>query len=668
VVDNNTGSNCNDNGSGSDFEFTVTLENIGDLAATNVTITDVFPDQMVISSITSSAGTPLESFGTIDWILEDVGIGASETMTVTASFIEAGTYENCVEVKTVLPANDPDDSNDTDCAMVTITGLNLPSVEKAFSPEYARAGIPIRLILKLINNESDAIALTQDMVDVLPSSPGQMVIAPNPNIASILPGIIADAGASQLVVPSGTVLQPGLNTITVDVVAPVNGDYTNLIMAGDLMTTACGNPADALAEVNFSDDNVIAPMITKTFSNDMMSVGQTTTLTVTIENRNPENFTLMADFVDEMPSGLSVTGTPSSSCGGASTFGMADRVGLTAGTVIAGNSTCTLEVEVEAISPGSQCNRIVFNALGVLVDLAGGAVPTSNEDIAEACVEVVNDPVFDLALRKTLASSQSQSVAVGTTVNYEITIFNQGTEEALDVQITDYFPTDLTLVDDSNWEMSGTTAILETPISSILPGASVTIPIQFTIDANFAGESIVNFAEISSVANTTPDKDSSPDNDPDNDKGGLVNSTSDDVIFGDATRIGGEPLDANGLTDEDDADPAIVFIVLACSLDIAGTPSDCVADDGNYYSLSGTLTMTEPPSSGSIMISIDGVVVETITSFDSPQNYTISNLSSDGLSHTVVAYFSDDETCSSTFDYIDTLYIWRDGWFRVCRC
>jgi len=206
-------------------------------------------------------------------------------MTVSAFFIEAGSYQNCVEVQTVFPANDSDSSNDTDCATVTVTGVNLPRVEKAFSPEYARANVPIRLTLKLYNIEAGPIALTQDLIDELPSSPGQMVIADSPNLTTGITGVMAEAGASQLVIPEGAVLQPGLNTVTVDVIAPVNGDYVNIIMPEDLLTTACGNANTARAEVFMSDDNVIAPMLTKTFSNDMLSVGQSTMLTVTIENK-----------------------------------------------------------------------------------------------------------------------------------------------------------------------------------------------------------------------------------------------------------------------------------------------------------------------------------------------------------------------------------------------
>jgi len=650
-VNVNNGSNCEANGSGTSFVFTVTAENIGDLDATDVTVLDVFPDEMVIESITSSSGTILEGYSTISWVLPTLAINGSETMTVTASFVLPGTYDNCVEVANVLPDSDPDDSNDNDCASVTVTGVNLPTLEKAFSPEFARPNIPVRLILKIFNNEVSPIALTEDLVDILPDSPGQMVIANAPNLSSAIPGIVAIAGASQIVVPSGTVLQSGLNLIQVDVVGPTTGDYVNLIAAGDLKTTSCSNVIPARAEVNMSDENVIGPMLTKSFSNDMLALGQKSTLTLTIENRNPESITLVSDFVDEMPEGLMVTGTPTSTCGGSSTFGEVDRVGLLAGTVISGNSECVIEVEVEAISAGSHCNRIPFNAVIVEVDLAGGSVMTANEDVAEACVEITNDPIFDLALRKTLSANQSSEVGVGTVVSYDITVFNQGTEEAIDVQITDYVSTDMTLVDDNVWEMSGGNAVLETAIPSILPGASITIPIQLTINESFEGESITNIAEISSVGNTTLDKDSTPDNMRENDKGGLVMSASDDVIFGDATMPGGAPLDENGLTDEDDADPAIVFIVLTCSMDVTATPGACINDDGNYYSLSGTVTFEEPPTTGTIMISVDGTVVETLDEYTSPQTFTIDGLASDGAMHTVTAVFSDDEACTASFDY-----------------
>nr|HMQ63260.1 DUF11 domain-containing protein [Flavilitoribacter sp.] len=267
-----------------EFVFTVTVENIGDLTAKDINIKDDFPDEMAITDASATIGTVLMSFGTIDWRIDQLAPSAQATMTITGRFLQPGSFQNCAFVTEVSPANDPNTANNTSCADVTVTGAMVPTIQKSFSPEFAQPNVPVRLQLKIFNNEPNPIALTQDLVDELPDTPGQMVIAPTPALASSLPGIVAAPGATQILVPSGTVLRPGLNTISVDVIAPVSGDYVNLIQAGDLQTTACSNPTGARAEVFMSTENVIAPMVSKAFSADVIATGQTATLTIKIEN------------------------------------------------------------------------------------------------------------------------------------------------------------------------------------------------------------------------------------------------------------------------------------------------------------------------------------------------------------------------------------------------
>ena len=307
VVDNDSGENCPNE---TEFTFTITVNNIGDLAANDVVIRDVFPDDeiMVITSASATDGTILEGFGTLDWTIPLIAPAGQATMTISAKVLVPGSYQNCASVASVFPSNDPDANNDMDCVDFTVTGSMLPTIEKAFTPEFVQPNVPFKLQIKIFNNEPNPIALTQDLIDVLPSTPGQMVIADDPGLATNLAGVVADPGATQLVVPSGTVLQAGLNTIAVEVQVPTVGDYTNIIPAGDLQTTACGNPVQALAEVNSSLDNVIAPLVTKAFDADVINTGQNVGLTITVENRNGLDFTLTEDFVDEMPPDLMVVG------------------------------------------------------------------------------------------------------------------------------------------------------------------------------------------------------------------------------------------------------------------------------------------------------------------------------------------------------------------------
>ena len=161
--------------------------------------------------------------------------------------------------------------------------------------------------------------------------------------------------------------------------------------------------------------------------------------------------------------------------------------------------------------------------------------------------------VFDLALTKAYTSFTDNDgngiISTGDDVLFTITVYNQGTLDAYDVQISEYIPQGL-LLNDAAWEDTDNDGIanLVTAIDDItVAEVSEQVTVQFTVDPTFQGTSITNVAEISFATNTddsginTNDIDSSADN------------TNDDIQGGDGT-IDNE----NG--DEDDHDPEVITI------------------------------------------------------------------------------------------------------------
>ncbi len=154
---------------------------------------------------------------------------------------------------------------------------------------------------------------------------------------------------------------------------------------------------------------------------------------------------------------------------------------------------------------------------------------------------------FDLALRKQLASGQPSTVAPGDTVEFVITVFNQGTEAASNIQVHDTLPDGLTLAD-ASWTSVPTNAAQRVITGPLAAGASTAISLFATVDSDATGE-LINTAEIA-LANDSSgqpgnDIDSDPDTDPNND-GPVV----DDAID-------------NSGGDEDDADSASVTVQIA---------------------------------------------------------------------------------------------------------
>ncbi len=142
-----------------------------------------------------------------------------------------------------------------------------------------------------------------------------------------------------------------------------------------------------------------------------------------------------------------------------------------------------------------------------------------DDEDPEEIVVVVN--VFDLALIKTVASPGPFSP--GQDVVYTITVFNQGTIDAVNIGVTDFLPTGLALsVNDTNgWAVGAGNTLTNVIPGPIVAGASASVNLILTIDPTFAGSSLVNNAEISSDngddIDSTPGDNSQPNDFPDND-------------------------------------------------------------------------------------------------------------------------------------------------------
>ena len=551
----------------SDFVWTLTLTNEGTMTATNIQVADKMPLELIFVSSNAASGTTYNPIS--GWQIPSLAANASVTLTITTKATKAGSFINCAWVNTAFPLNDPDSTpgneptlneDDDDCATITVTGPNVPTITKEFSPSSAKPGTPVRLTLKINNNETTPITLTSTFVDNLPSSPAQMTVAANPNVSvNNATPVIAAAGSNLIFIPNGTSLPPGLTQIQVDVTVPAEGIYCNVLVPGALQTSSCSTIDTTEACIEFKNAYIAAPLLKKAFAPAMVQTNQNSTLTITIENRNSTPITLGQDFKDELPAGLVLAGVATGTCTTISTFSSTNEVGLTSGSTVA-PGTCTIIVPVTSATAGDYCNTIPMNAMIGEVSNGTIMVMTGNEDIAEACLKVVPNPIFDLALRKTLAPGQDSIVTLGATVNYKIRLFNQGTVDATNIQVTDYIPTGMSLPTSTQWTAAAGKATLITPLPLLKAGRDTTLSISLTVENTATGD-LINRSEISAATGGT-DIDSTPDDNPANDAGGKERSPSDDSIYGNGT---GNPSEVSALSDEDDADPAVVKVGVVCS-------------------------------------------------------------------------------------------------------
>jgi len=194
----------------------------------------------------------------------------------------------------------------------------------------------------------------------------------------------------------------------------------------------CGFPPDTAPAQLFrlsGSGQGIAPSVQKSFAPANLAVDASSTLTLTLGNANTTVATLSADLVDTFPGNLVVAAAPNAatSCGG-SVVATAGANSLTlgaAGSTIPANGTCTVTVDVVALTAGSYVNTIPAGALQT--DAGGNTTPASATLTATGTG--VNDPVIavtpnPLAFALTAGTSEMQDLTVtnngGGTLAYQI--------------------------------------------------------------------------------------------------------------------------------------------------------------------------------------------------------------------------------------------------------
>ena len=174
-------------------------------------------------------------------------------------------------------------------------------------------------------------------------------------------------------------------------------------------------------------------------------------------------------------------------------------------------------------------------------------------------VTVTVTSCYDLALNKTLFDNSPYRP--GDNAVFAITVFNQGSVDAFNVTVEDYFPSCLTYVSSafggyigSNQPTVTDNATNGFELDRLVAGESVQINVTFTIAATCAETSLVNNAEITGGSSTNGgqpanDADSTPGDDADSDP---------------------DPEDNNisNMTGGDDFDPAMLTI---CQTGCTGT-------------------------------------------------------------------------------------------------
>jgi len=406
---------------GQQFTYTIIVNNYGPDAATGVTLTDPLPANACLNAIAISPqiGHYTYTGNTIQWIIANLPVNSSATLTATVSALAAGELVNTSTV--IGNETDPNPTNNNATEIVTVTGSATPSADLALwkesSPTTLTIGTSFTYVLSAINNgpsEADGVFVT----DPLP--PG---LIPQSAISS--KGVCTIIGNS-IVCQIGTLTPNERVSISINVKPLATGTFQNSasIASNNLIPdpNPGNNTASAITQVIPATDLVI----TKTTSPETVFLGEMLTYTIEVTNHGPSDATSVL-VTDSLPISVELLSIIASQGTGCTPIGNNEYL-CSLGTIPSG-AAATITILVKPKTPGCIINTAVVSSSTSELD------PCNNR--ASICTLVKLDNGADLTITKTHCPNQ---VTVCTPVTYTLTVTNLGPSPATGVVVVDQLP------------------------------------------------------------------------------------------------------------------------------------------------------------------------------------------------------------------------------------
>ncbi len=421
--------------------------------------------------------------------------------TIPANELSSFTFDPD-EVPSVTPV--PITNTTPASATLNVIGVQPPSLSKSFAPNTVFVGATSTLTVTIRNNDTKNPLTETTLTDTLPTSGNGDVELANPVNASLSgcgsgtltdgSGGALDPGDTSIRLNNGTIAANSTCVIAVDVTSLVQGAYTNTIPAGP------GGPGSIQTREGVTNASLAsAPLkvqaftLTKAFAPTSIAVGDTSVVTISIQNHAAFDYTDAA-LDDVLPAGLEFASggaipAPATTCETLlnpatvtieTTTNTDDTIRLTDGTLPAG-TTCTIAATVSALmnaTEGIKTNTIPAGDLSTFQGATNHAPASANLDVQ------------GLSIAKEFLPT---TFAAGGTGTLTITISNPSQSTPFTgVSVTDTLPTggngDIYLANPVNPTLngcgSGTLEDAGGGVGSLGPGDRDLVLVNGTIAAN----------------------------------------------------------------------------------------------------------------------------------------------------------------------------------------
>jgi uncharacterized repeat protein (TIGR01451 family) len=393
---------------GDTVTFTVTVNNHGPDAATNVVVNDLLPAGLQFVSATPSQGPYNATTGV--WAVGTVVANVPQTLQIQALVLGPAAQTNVAMVGH-SDQFDPNPDNNTGTATETPAQADL-LMSKSVSNPTPNVGDTITFTVTLTNKGPDT-ATGVTVLDALPAGLTFLTATPSQGSYSSLTGLWT----------VGTVATTTMPTLHIQARVDSPNRLTNVATisnADQFDPDTTNNSASAVETPQAAD-----LAITKQVSNPHPNPGDTITFTVTLTNHGPANASGV-QVTDLVPAGLNlVMATPSQ--GTYTTAGGLWNVGSLANGV-----TATLTLTAQVVNTLPQTNTATITHADQLDPNPGNNSAGATESPLTA----------DLSLAKTVNDAHPN---VGGTVTFTVSLTNKGPNAATNVTVSDTLPAGLAL-------------------------------------------------------------------------------------------------------------------------------------------------------------------------------------------------------------------------------
>ncbi|MBS9462726.1 DUF11 domain-containing protein [Flagellimonas sp. 389] len=417
--------------------FTINLSNLGDVAATGVSVTDLVPPGYGnITGITNGGSFSLIT-NVISWSGLGVPVGTNTTTltfnaTVQTPTGTAGEFTHVAEVTASdqfdidsTPNNDTGNQSEDDEDAITAAPLLADlSLTKIVVDNDTTPNVGDEISFEItVSNDGPADATNVQVVDQLLSGFDFVLYSATSGIYN------ANTGIWQV----GTVENGETETLVIDVLVNASGLYTNTaqVIASDAFDID-STPSNGVAAEDDQDDIVIVPRsivdvsLTKTVDNSTPNVNSNVVFTLTVANDGPSDATTL-QVTDVLPSGFTYV-----SDNGAGAYD--DGTGIwNIGTLANGAST-SLNITASVNTTG------VYTNVAEITQHAEGdsdSTPNNNVLAEDDQDEVIVTPVqlVDISVTKV---ADDLTPNVGDPIVFTITVTNDGPSDATNIVVTDF--------------------------------------------------------------------------------------------------------------------------------------------------------------------------------------------------------------------------------------